>query len=57
MFAILAALAFVAALILDLAGGGSGHFNPTVFMYLGLVLLALSVVLPGWPSSWPRRSP
>ena len=47
MAAVLAVVAFALALILDLAGIASGHFDPETFMLAGMVLLALSV--------WPRR--
>lgn len=56
MLAICAAFAFLIALVLDLAHGSIGRIGPTDFMLAGLVLLALSVVAPGWPRTWPRRT-
>ena len=41
MFAIIAAVLFAIALILELIGKGSGNFNYLTLMLAGLVLLAL----------------
>lgn len=49
MFAVLAAICFAIALVLHLAGAGSGHIDVTTFMLAGLLCLALAAVTPGWP--------
>jgi hypothetical protein len=49
MFAILAAICFAVALVLHLAGAGSGHLDVSTFELAGLLFLALSAVVPGWP--------
>lgn len=49
VFAIIAVVSFSVALILDLAGISSGHFNEETFMLAGMVFLALSACAPGWP--------
>ena len=41
MFAIIAAILFAIAFIMELAGAGSGHFTSTTVTTLGLVFLAL----------------
>lgn len=51
MFALAAALAFTAALVLHIAGLGHGHWDVTTFMLAGLLLLALA------GATWPPRRP
>ena len=49
MFAVLAAICFAVALVLHLAGAGSGHIDETTFMLAGMLCLALAAITPGWP--------
>ena len=49
MLAVRAAICFAIALVLHLAGAGSGHLDVTTFELAGLLLLALAAVVPGWP--------
>ena len=49
MFAVLAAICFAVALVLHLAGVGSGHIDETTFMLAGMLCLALAAITPGWP--------
>lgn len=52
MFIFLAALFFAIALLMHLAGFGSGHLDVTTFELLGLLCLALAGCSWGWI---PRR--
>ena len=49
MAAVAAVVFFAIALILHVAGLGSGHWDETTFMLAGMLCLALAVVVPGWP--------
>ena len=48
MFAVIAAICFAVALVLHLAGAGSGHLDETTFMLAGMLFLALAAIYPGW---------
>jgi hypothetical protein len=49
MFAVASAIFFAVALVLHLAGAGSGHLDVLTFELAGLLCLALAAVAPGWP--------
>lgn len=53
MFGIAAVVAFAIALIFDLTSYHSGHWTPTTFAHLGLLLLAVHVIRPVWPRNTP----
>jgi hypothetical protein len=49
MFAVLSAVAFLVALVLDLTGTSRGTVSPETFALAGLAFLALWALIPGWP--------
>jgi hypothetical protein len=49
MAAVFAVAFFIVAIILHVAGLGSGHWDETTFMLAGMLCLALAVLFPGWP--------
>jgi hypothetical protein len=55
MFALAAIVAFAVALICDLAGFASGHWNAATFTAIGL--LSLAVHLAGRPAWLQRGNP
>jgi hypothetical protein len=56
VFAIVAAILFAIAFIMDLAGSvGGDHFNPTTLTAAGFVCVALHLAGAGsWDWSWRR---
>jgi hypothetical protein len=54
MFGIAAVIAFVIALLLDLAGVSKGHFNEETAVIVGFLCLAVHLVWPAW-HGWAGR--
>jgi hypothetical protein len=48
MFGLIAIVAFAIALLMHLFGWGSGKIDDTLFLYIGLLALALHLVTGWW---------
>jgi 1,4-dihydroxy-2-naphthoate octaprenyltransferase len=57
MFIVLAVIAFAIGLAMHIFGWGSGKIDETLFLFIGLLCMALAGVYGGWPRGPARRPP